>query len=291
MNVGIMARWQRAFEYWQQHVTLSKHFINSSLNEDLNTKPTVVILGAGRLIDIDCRTLIERAKCVHLFDIDPSLEPLWQKELSDLKKTNSLYCHFMDLSNSMAIWTKKVHLFLKKKPSAHQFGELLAELKPESIFLGDFYQRPVHLVSLNILGQLGVFWRDRIFEMCHSKYPGFFKSHGTFVDVIESGLQNSIRELEMQHLEICLQLAPEKLILITDLYYHFYRQTESEWQTHDALAVGTEKEVLELLAKDKMYSVSAKQSWLWHIAPQGVEEAEYGEIHEVGAFSLSLQTT
>ena len=45
----------------------------------------------------------------------------------------------------------------------------------------------------------------------------------------------------------------------------------------------------KLCTRSKVQSFAPTSSWLWHIAPQGVEEKEHGVMHQIEAYNFVLR--
>jgi hypothetical protein len=69
-------------------------------------------------------------------------------------------------------------------------------------------------------------------------------------------------------------------VTITDTEYYFYTVDSALWRVEPALHGGAEG-VLQSFATG-----APRAAWLWHLAPQFVEDDAEGEIHRVEAFSL-----
>jgi hypothetical protein len=86
--------------------------------------------------------------------------------------------------------------------------------------------------------------------------------------------------LQEAHLNFVRQSASSWSMIISDTEYYFYDIDKTEWRVEPALFGDTER----LWASSKGDPATiAKDSWLWHIAPQLIESDEEGEIHRVEA--------
>lgn len=249
MGLGIEARYSRCKGHWDKHLELSKRFIRESLDRGGDS---CAILGAGRLLDIDLSHLCERYKEVSLYDLDPTVLPLWKRAR---RRYPQLELHQMDITGSMASWTTSLQEVVRRGAGRDDVESLLLSLNS--------VVPPISadtIVSLNTLSQLSIYWRQRV-----QAIVGFD---------LEQAIDANQKQLEEGHLKL-LQGALRDVIIISDNTFLYYQQDKSAWVEEPALK--TE------LTLERPFELKAHAQWLWHIAPQGIEEEEYGVIHEVSA--------
>jgi hypothetical protein len=273
MSAGIRARSQRCRPYWLRHLELCKRFIGTSLG---NTSKAI-IYGAGGLLDLDSASLDGSLSKLTLVDIDPTLKNRWAKSFPKLRDTQSLDCQIFDVTGVMDNWSQAISHAKVGKVSIEEMSLILRNLKCQPIEHG--LAGIDCAISLNLLGQLGVYWRDRVISIL-SPNPYYFDSPRVLLPSIEEGLKQSINILERGHLELLAKF--KKVILLTDLYYYYYKESEAFWQIEDALTF-LDKDIRDFFI-NCAYALISSDSWLWHIAPQKIENPDYGEIHEVRAF-------
>jgi hypothetical protein len=275
MSAGIRARSRRCRQFWKPHLELSRLFINSSLG---TKSEQVVVMGAGMLLDIDASFLDANSKQVQLIDIDPTLKKYWKRSFPRRSQSSELVMTVADLTGSMDSWYRALGLAVKNKSSIEEVVALLRSLKPEGE-VKEFGVNPEIVISINLLGQLGVYWRDRAASLLKAD-PCYFEDSELPVVQIREAIEASIVKLEMAHLALLAKFS--RVILLSDIYYHYYKKNLSDWQTENALSVSG-AQVVEFFIKQN-FNLEQSDSWLWHIAPQDIENPEYGEIHEVNAF-------
>jgi hypothetical protein len=216
------------------------------------------------LLDIDLDLLLERCSEIHLYDADPSCVATW-KRLAGRRYGMRVVGHQVDITDTLAEWSSQAAV----AHSAGRLGEFLASCKaPAPSWSESSYDG---LISLNVLGQLPLYWRDRILALA----PRSFES-------VWGDLERSMAELQRAHLDGVLTQGKAWSILITDSEYYFYQSDSSDWRVESALFGAA-----DIRLGDTRASHSGRESWLWHVAPQYVECDDEGEIHRVEAFFWS----
>lgn len=275
MSAGIRCRSKRCRAYWQRHLELSRKFIRSATVDS----SSAIVYGAGGLLDIDCRALDTTMTSLTLVDIDPTLKSQWLKSFPKLCEAKSLNCQILDVTGVMDSWLSALGLARRDKISIEEMVLVFNRLKvgsPSSTLLDRECA-----VSLNLFGQLGVYWRDRaIGALSADSY--YFATDGVLLPALDAALQQSVNRLELSHLELLSNF--KKVILLTDVFYHYYKESDSLWQTEEALTISSED--INEFFRSRGYRLRNSDSWLWHIAPQKIENPDYGEIHEVRAFNF-----
>jgi hypothetical protein len=127
------------------------------------------------------------------------------------------------------------------------------------------------VISLNILGQIPLYWRDRVVNTYPEDLEGLF-----------SGLAHSMAQLQKQHILAVQDATKCWGMIISDSEYYYYRERSGVWEWEDAIFHDALKAFRNFVAKAKSYD-----TWWWHLAPQFLERQEYGEIHKVEAVFLS----
>lgn len=282
MGYGIEARYERCKHFWARHLELCKDFQRQSLKGRQNTD-TLAVLGAGRLYDLALPDILEKFSRIDLFDRDPSANSTWQALRNKLKTGVQLKFFNLDLSSSIQGWSKALKRFLKQqgKPDPQAIAAFLNQLTPQDSLRFEHYDT---IFSLNLLSQIPIYWRDRVFSYL-SDYCGVqTDEHGRFEPQLQRALETSQRRLEMQHLNLLASSGAKQIVLISDRYFFYYLKDRAEWQVEPALQLGTSLAL-------QGYRCFAENSWLWHIAPQDIEQSGYGTIHEVFAQAFSSEST
>lgn len=272
-GLGIEARARRCARYWKPHLDLSRSFIQRTLEG--SNPSTLLVLGAGRLLDMPLDSLPPSVRSVHLLDLDPSALPTWRQiKAKLLARGVTVDFQLEDVTGRLSSWSAALKAE-SRKTSPDRLSralEALRHTRPSHIPLPDTQYDLV--ISLNILSQLGLYWEDRL----QSAFPGCFDSHR---HPLTEPLTNSLREtmalLESEHLALLERLTCRDLIILCDEFFHYYTCTQSEWQSDAALHIPFPPEFSTL-------NLQGKDQWWWHLAPQWLEGQAYGELHSVIAF-------
>jgi len=286
MGFGIGARYERCKKFWGQHIRLCKEVQNEALLS-ISSQAEILVLGAGRLIDLDLRAIFKNSSSVTFVDIDPSCQKFWRKAVKENRFLGKFNSHIVDISGSIQSWTEEFSIFISRKPAKEKIAEFLGSLKTSPGFATKLENKKNSIViSQNLLGQLGVYWRDRVYDILDQAGYLIKNQEEPYTIEIRAGLEASVKALELQHLNSLIESSASKILLITDIFYYYYRNNEAHWQVEQALRVGDVVEMKSFFT-NAGYLLKSKKSWLWHIAPQGIEQKEYGSIHEVHAFEFS----
>lgn len=258
MGVGIERRFARCSRWWAPHLACTREFIAKQAQRS----SSVAVLGAGRLLDLDLHHLLSISDTVHLFDADPRCVAAWKKQCGELFATR-VVPHIGDLTDSFDEWTRGL-----KTCRGSNLADYLRSLVPAATALPARYDG---VISLNLLGQIPLYWRDRV------------RAKITEVDSVSwDALTRSMGALQRAHLDLVHQSATSWSVIISDTEYYFYDIDESDWRVEPALFGEAERAWGR--PHERVTQVS-EDSWLWHIAPQLIESEEEGEIHKVQAQS------
>ncbi len=263
MGLGIEARRERNLDKWRKHLEYSQAFQREQL-ADLK-EFSVAILGAGRLYDVPSAFYSERCRQVALYDWDVGALRSWRAWRR--KDRISLKMNCCDVLGTLARWSQ---VLVKPPGNLNEALEILSELNIDYDYVPRIEADVV--ISLNILSQLSVYWWDRV-----ERWLGEDLISN---NAIIKALERSCARLEMAHLHQLESSGASRIILLADRYLHYYQEPITKWQTEDALLV----QFPDVIAG---YNKVATDSWFWHIAPQGVEQPDYGEIREVWAISFA----
>lgn len=286
-GLGIAARSKRCKKFWQRHLDLSKAFqIDSLLSQD--PQETVAILGAGRLLDCPIQAIAEQIdrnkrlgnglnnglSNIVLYDADSLAKREWDS--SDLGRRLSEIVRYevVDLTGCIENWRAKLERFLRAtNPSTDVLTEHLLsyslELDP---LLAQSFDT---IISLNMLGQIPIYWREQLHSLVNEIWGIDTDPHGKYPQKLQDALDRTYALLQEQHLHILQRSSRRGIILTNDVEYFYYKQELSPWLGCPAVfCKGLELEGFEVIKFD---------TWFWHIAPQGIEDKEYGAIHKVEA--------
>lgn len=257
MGRGIEARYARCQQWWNPHLTCTREFIT----QNLMPSKRVLILGAGRLLDVDLAYIVERCEEVHLYDADPSCVASWEKRSGKLFGSR-VVAHIGDCTETLQSWTAELSRVKRS-------GELELYLKSCEAPCPSWSRESFDgVISLNLLGQIPLYWRDRVAQV---------KPELREEEV--AGLMASMEALQVAHLQGVLAMSNAWSILVTDTEYYFYQSDSSQWNVEQAL-FGMCRDLL-----NTTYTAGAHGSkWFWHVSPQFIECDDEGEIHRVEAF-------
>jgi len=258
MGRGIEERHKRCSRWWEPHLKCSREFIS----RHIGVGHRIAVLGAGRLLDIDL--LDERFKRseIHLFDADPGCVPAWRALFKD-DFGKRVHPRVSDITECLTDWSRGL------RPGRRRVG-LEGYLDSCTAPLPEWSREEFDtIISLNILGQLPLYWRDYVRSYC-----------GELVDREEEALYRSMARLQEQHVRALRLSSAARVVALFDSEYYFYEFSQSEWRVEGSLFGNS---LFEVSSCDLGRMLAAQESWLWHLAPQFVEHDEEGEIHRVEA--------
>jgi hypothetical protein len=249
---AIDARHKRCAAWWRPHLTNCRDYIERHLPKS----KSVAVLGAGRLLDIDPDLLLSRCETVHLFDADHTAVRYWKSRFGSTHRDRLVFRN-LDLTDCLDHWIRS----LPRAAPTNYLNSLEAPVPEWSKEPFDGY------ISLNLLGQIPLYWRDRVVDQYSDISPEESQA-----------LVNSMGQLQEAHLRALISGKDRWSILLTDTEYYFYHCDRSEWRVEPALFGKAEGLYASEFAK-----LPAGEAWLWHIAPQFIEDDAEGEIHLVEA--------
>lgn len=277
MGLGIEARFERCKSFWEPHLRLSMEFQRSTFTE---SDGRIAVLGAGRLLDCDLEFLLERFNRIELIDADPTAIQFLKAKLHG---NSAISVELLELTGSLDPWRKDLQMVVDVKTPSYE--KAISTLRDLRVFPAPLLDRRYDCVlSLNLLGQIPIYWRERV-ETLLEKHLGItMDERGDLPLEVEDAISRSCFELQAQHLSLLETVTEKKAVLITDRFFHYYKNDISPWTTYPALYLDIEKHLRGL-------EVNSSDSWLWHCAPQGIESDDYGAIHEIRAVALGKVQT
>lgn len=258
MGKGIEARYARCAQWWRPHLTCTRSFIA----QHAEPGGRLAILGAGRLLDVDLKALIPLYSEIHLFDADPTVIRTWRK-VSGVHFRRSVIPRIQDVTGTLAQWTSGLAY-------AARSGRLEVYLSSLETGRGAWEsERFEGVISLNIVGQLPIYWRDRVYAAKPKLSEGESEA-----------LVSSMARLQSSHLAALQSSSVRWSVAITDTEYYTYHVDRCEWLVEPALhgdALATFNAASSSCVK------RSEECWLWHLVPQFVESHDEGYIHRVEA--------
>jgi len=261
MGVGIRDRYERCREWWEPHLRCTRAFLAS----EMQSAGSVAVLGAGRLFDIDLEGLRERFQTVTLFDADPSCRAEW-KRVAGRDFGTRIFGEVRDLTEALEAWTEPLARAAARGDLRGYLGSLDAPVPGWSLEEFDA------VISLNILGQIPLYWRDRVL----AARPDLSEEEW-------GALLDSMGRLQVAHLQALTRSPAKQVAIVSDTEYYFYHVDETHWRVEPAL-FGEAKELFATLSSSA--ARGSVDTWLWHLAPQFIESDDEGEIHRVEACLL-----
>jgi len=262
MGRGIQARYARCKEWWDPHLDCTRDFIS----RNLRTSQKVLIVGAGRLLDLDLARVLEKSKEVHLYDADPACRAAWQQSAGGAFGSK-VKAHIGDCTDVFDTWSQGLQQAIRTPDLSSYLHSCQAPVPAWSSAGFD------GIISLNLLGQIPIYWRDRVLQV---------KSR--LNEEESAALAASMGVLQVAHLQGVLAGSQAWSIVVTDTEYYFYQSDSSHWRIEQALYGGSEE-----LLRGPYADGGRSESWFWHVSPQFVECDDEGEIHRVEAFSRVSQ--
>lgn len=271
MGLGIASRNKVFRRYWQAHLDFSASFVSDAARIVSGRQAT--ILGAGRLLDVDLGALLESFEVVNLVDADVGVMPKWKDAIRTYGK-DRIIPHYLEVTGLIDRWSDKLEKLLPKT-GLNQSNLIEALTLVTTLGITDeIIPRSDLVVSLNLLSQIPLFWRDRVYaQVRKSKLE-------SSVD-LDAALIESMTQLQLKHLRDLSKCARKGVALLTDTDFLYYQKGGNNWSDHPAL----QDEIFETLRRNELgdFKLEKSDSWWWHLVPQNLDCGEFGEIHRVEA--------
>jgi len=270
-GLGIEARFLLCGEYWRPHLELCRE----AQRRFLRPAASAAVLGAGRLYDLDRRYMCESFRRLALFDADPYAIACCRAALG---ASGRFSFHLAELTASLRPWTRRLARFLQSRGPRRgreaALARLLRGLEPGTPRLPECYDA---LISLNLLGQIPLYWRDRCRGLVYRRWGLGVTARGSYADEeLEQSLLTSMARLQAGHLALLAGSGARQVLILSDTDYCFYREDAAEWEMEHAILIPAPIAL-------EGYALKASDSWLWHVAPRWIEKREQGAIHYVAA--------
>lgn len=261
MGRGIEARFARCERWWAPHIACTQSF----LKRYVQRADDLLVLGAGRLLDVDMSLLLERCQRVHLYDADPGCLAVWKKR-AGAEYGRRIRGHIADCTEVLGAWSADLTGALR---SDNLEIFLRARKAPQPLWEGIHYDG---IISLNLLGQIPLYWRDLVIA-----------ARPTLTHAELEALALSMGGLQLAHLDALQSRGDAWSILLTDSEYYFYDTDNPVWRVESALFGNASRKLHEVYNEERCH-----EKWLWHVSPQYVECDDEGEIHRVEGFFREL---
>ena len=269
-GLGIQARYHRCRRYWEPHLKKTREFLNSSVGESC---ASIGIAGSGRLLDVDPDYLQRASSGVTFFDADPAATAFVRRVAAQRSGRDA--AETLEFTGVMEEWTGSLRGVMRGRLAPDSAAQFMDSLTPRTDVLGG---RAFDItVSLNMLSQIPLFWRDRA-ESILLQVESLTDGEGNLLPDVHDALVRSCRRLQEAHVSIIREASKSCAVVISDVLFHYY--TEESTRTEPALHVD-----IEGMMEDAGWRLDDVDSWIWHIVPKGVESSDYGVLHEVRAWN------
>ena len=278
MGLGIEARHARCKSFWEKHIECCRSF-QRRWTETLPKGIAACVLGAGRLYDIETDILLTKCSSLTLVDADPSVITAWDRFASEAPPKVMITSSVEDITGSMKAWTFKLEEFVKGTRNARNEEDAVRFLDNLEVEPGIALGRFDLILSMNVLSQIPIYWRERVHKIFSRVWKLETDDDGNYGHGLKEALERSQQRLEAQHRTLLEESGAPIILLSTDRFFHYYKKDAALWKTEDALIGGASFDL-------RNYDLAERDSWLWHIAPQDIEQEGYGIIHEVVAHAF-----
>ncbi|HYF48933.1 MAG TPA: hypothetical protein VEJ63_05990 [Planctomycetota bacterium] len=313
-GMGILERYKRATPFWAPHLERNRrNLLDVAARMGGETGGTLLILGAGRLLDVSWEQLFPKFGRVVLVDADATIVPYVERMLSASKtKVPKPEFEIGDLTASvvdLAAWAQ--HTIRSASSASAAAKSLIAGFDQAGTPQPQWartYPDVRMIVSTNLVSQLGYFPRKHIQAEFKKRFNESFDKHADAAKRLESYFDR----VRARHLFDIAAHAKTWAYVSTDVQIYTYELDPS--LTKDFLTKSLPPEAGATLDENgrvkfawqasltqwedplngqnvrdiwpKGTPLDPPQRWVWHIVPQG-SEASYqknGRLHVVEAW-------
>ncbi|RME59873.1 MAG: hypothetical protein D6780_04445, partial [Candidatus Dadabacteria bacterium] len=264
--------------YWKAHIE------NSSLMQinNLTGINSLLIIGAGNLIDCPIKKLLNLVRKITLLDLDPACRSLWAKY--GFSRTSAYRSYLItDITNCLFSWSikfeKEVSLYRREK-ALKKAEELLFSFCQKEIAV-PLFNKFEAVVSLNILSQLFIYFSEKALSTllkCKVLEQSIYNSEVIrYLDIISKKIEN-------HHLKTCFSLAKKKVIIISDKLFIYYQAENPLWEEVEAVRWDFKT------AAKKGWRLKECSSWYWNIVPLNTEIEGGGRVNLVKGSVFEKET-
>lgn len=334
-GVGLLERYRRAEKFWQPHLENNRRALReiaaqlsgssrgvSPVPNDAPCNPqspisnpqssgTLLILGAGRLLDVPWQELFPLFERVVLADADFATEPYVERLVADAPSVPKPIFEINDVTASVvdvAAWaTHTINASASASSAAKALAEGFESVCVEQAPWARTYADVRLVVSTNLLSQLGYFPRQHI----QAEFRRRFREPFAKYERAAEGLETYFDRVRARHIADVASLKKAWAYVSTDVEIVVYelkgdtklRSTPVppnagvELDASDALKLAWPAEITE--RNDPLHGQRVKdlwprgtktdppRRWAWHIIPQGSEKKylDCGRVHIVEAWT------
>lgn len=268
-GLGIEARYTRCRKFWDVHLERSKAF-QRRIFAQAEMRGSLLICGAGRGYDLDQSDLQKNFSSIVLVDADPLARARYLR--AHQKHIETRY-EVKELTGALGSWKETIGRLIAVKADPNELKFALEALTADGVELSSY--APSLIVSLNLLSQISLAWREWVIQILGKKLKIFPDAVERLPAPLEEALIASCATLQRAHLQSLNRAGARTLVLIYDTTF-LYHDREREVLREPALFVNVEQTLSE-------YSPMLCEEWSWQVAPQGIEQQDYGVTHLVRA--------
>ena len=316
-GIGLLERQRQARTYWAPHLERNKRClldIAQKLRAEGGPGGTLVILGAGRLLDVPWETLFPQFERVVLYDADSSIVPFVERLFSSVRHTPFPPPRFEigDLTGSVVDTAAWAGHTIERATSPEQAATALlegfqrggAESQPWAGSHADLRM----VVSTNLMSQLGYFPRAYIQREFRTRFKQGFADRTAAAEALEcyfdrvrarhvsdiaaqknawaflsSDVETITYELEGEQKDLSKVEAPPGGGAFLD--------DKGGAQFHWPVKITGRSDPLHGQKIRNLWPdgtpLDPPQRWIWHIVPQGLEKryTTCGRTHVVEAWT------
>jgi hypothetical protein len=314
-GMGLVKRHKRSAAFWAPHLEKNhKNILEIADRLEPKRGGTMLVLGAGRLLDIPWEDLFPRFERVVLVDADYTIVPFAEQLIANSKTPNLPKPVFEigDAAGSVvetaAFAEKTIREASDARAAAKELARGFAEATLPTPAWARKYPDARLVVSANLLSQLAHFPRVYV--------QGEFRKR--FERSMEEGkeafvaLEDYLRRVQTQHVHCLASLTSAWVYLSADVRVFTYdlpadqkralleepvpeeagfgMNEEGDLLCHWDASIQGQSEPLGGQQIPQMWPpgtpVEGPRRWIWHIVPQGAEQGlQFGRIHVVEAWT------
>ena len=307
-GLGLKRRYETCHHYWVEHLQNNKDFQNQAIkyfaeqqnNDQINS---LLLLGAGRLYDVDVSLLKKHIKKIILQDADPLCLSYWIKAFNHHSSQN-IY-NIKDLTSCFYPWYQKI----KQLNKADLLTEFQAFGKNVSSHSTTALPQVDIIFSQNILSQLPLYFieatkaaikKSRIKKSINPEYYDklYLLAQEFFIYQHLQSLNESKAKMILLIADIsCCEYSIENsdkfdIVTAPPVEYQNQRWVASNNSAEKLLSASYTNLLEPALDLNKIelimnnYKSIFKNNWVWHISPQGLEQKSKGFAHALQALCL-----
>ncbi len=316
-GMGLLERYRSVPGFWGPHLERNRANLKHIAHQLGETRAgTLLILGAGRLLDVPWEELFPRFVRVVLADADFGLVPYVERIVAAAKLPAIPQLEFAigDLTDTVvdvAAWAEHTISSAQTPASAAQaLGTGFDSVIPHQAKWTRAYADLRAVVSTNLISQLGYFPRLHVQTEFRKRFNSKFQDHPAAAQCFE----NYFNRVRARHMLDMAQQKKAWIYVASDINVQVYqlnpdRKILTEPVPPDAGVKLDETGKLQFHWPVDILDVSdpingqkirelwpsgekllPRQSWVWHIVPQGAEKKylDRGRVHVVEAWTRGV---